>query len=167
MIALWQLLFIKAAYKVFSESRSRFSNWLERFSRWGQGQQETEPEFLNILKWWLGWKCEISPRIFSILNANVESFNFILRFSELITPNSLYNQRKKLVTTVSPAVHSYLWKDGSPRKVDFSASTMCLRIRAPVSWFSTMLYTCTPLAGHPSRGYRYLVAVRYKFGRIG
>ncbi len=35
---------------------------------------------------------------------------------------------------MSPAVHSDLWKDRSPRKVDFSASSKCSRIRA--------LYAC-------------------------
>ncbi len=35
-----------------------------------------------------------------------------------------------MVAIVSPAVHYDLWKDSSPWKVDFSASSKCSRIRA-------------------------------------
>jgi hypothetical protein len=58
------------------------------------------------------------------------SFYPIWCFSSLFfLQNSFYNQQK-IEATVSPAVHSDLWKDSSPRKVDFSSSTKCLRIRA-------------------------------------
>jgi hypothetical protein len=46
--------------------------------------------------------------------------------------SSKYNTQK-ILATVSPAVHYDLWKDSSPWKVDFSASSKCLRIRAQVS----------------------------------
>jgi hypothetical protein len=53
--------------------------------------------------------------------------NFLF-FQTVNTKKSL--KCKKIVATVSPAVHSDLWKDGSLRKVDFSASSKCFRIRA-------------------------------------
>ncbi len=44
---------------------------------------------------------------------------------------------------MTPAVHYDLWKDSSPRKVDFSASSKCLRIRAQYCFSRSRYCTST------------------------
>ncbi len=51
-----------------------------------------------------------------------------LFFQTVNTEKSFKYNTHKIVATVSPAVHSDLWKDSFPRKVSFSASSKCLEI---------------------------------------
>ncbi len=81
------------------------------------------------LKVWLqGF--QISLQIFLMENANVESFNIIFYKYNSLHKLDFTMNTKKPIATVSPGVHSDLWKDSSPWKVDFSAPTECLRIWA-------------------------------------
>jgi hypothetical protein len=93
----------------------------------------TEPEFSNTLKWQLGWKykCKVSNKSANIqfkLLTYLELFGKLL-FFYLINIRIFENNTKKC-SCLSPVVFFDLWKDSSSWKVDFSASSKCLRIRA-------------------------------------
>ncbi len=55
-----------------------------------------------------------------------------LLFFYSIYPSEFFQQHTKAVTWLRPVVLSDLWKDSSSSKVNFSASSKCLRIRALV-----------------------------------
>jgi hypothetical protein len=117
---------------VFQWKRFRAKLWGSSSKRQNWARILKHFEMTVELKvWWQGF--QISLQIFSIENANVESFNIIYIYIYLY--NCLHKidltiNTHKIIATVSPAVHSDLWKDSSPPKVDFSASSKCLRIRA-------------------------------------
>ncbi len=93
----------------------------------------TEPEFLNIFKWQLGWKCDFkaSEKFADIFNKKCKYRVILVSFVfQTVPTKQTLKQSQKIAATVSPAVYYDLWKDSSPWKVDFSASVKSLRIRA-------------------------------------
>jgi hypothetical protein len=94
-----------------------------------------EPKFLNILK------CNLAESVsagfqfncFDIFNDKTLNYRHLDHFSGLlkfIQKFFFYRQTKTSRTNPVVPVLSDLWKDSSLRKVDFSASSKCLRIRA-------------------------------------
>ncbi len=66
------------------------------------------PEFLNILKWWLGWRCECkaSKRVFRYFNIKFKCRIIQSIFSLNCLHKMVFTIITKIEATVSPAVHS-------------------------------------------------------------
>ncbi len=100
-------------------------------------EKAPEPEFLKIWKYNLAESVSAGFQFncFDIFNDKTLDYRLLDHLSGLlkcIQKNLLY-QQTTTIACPNPVVLSDLWKGGSSRKVDFSASSKCLRIRAPVS----------------------------------
>ncbi len=97
-------------------------------------QGRPEPEFLKMLKYNLAESVSAGFQFncFDICNDKTLHYRLLDHLSGLlkcIQKNIFYHQTTTIACP-NPVVLSDLWKDSSSRKVDFSASRKCLRIRA-------------------------------------
>jgi hypothetical protein len=82
----------------------------------------TEPEFLNIFKWQLGWKCDFkaSEKFADIFNKKckyrVILVNFVFR---TVSTKQTLKQTQKIAATVSPAVYMTFEKTALLEKLTF------------------------------------------------
>ncbi len=90
------------------------------------------------IAWFQGF--QINLQVFLIKNCKCRVILSNFMFFQTVTTKQSLKISTKIVAAVSPAVHYDLWKDSSPRKVYFSASIKCLRIRAQTSFQSSALY---------------------------
>ncbi len=89
----------------------------------------SEPEFLKILKYNLAESASAGFQFncFNIFNDKTLNCRLLGHLSGLLKciQKNLFCQQTTTIACPNPVVLSDLWKDGSSRKVDFSASSKC------------------------------------------
>ncbi len=96
----------------------------------------SELKFLKILKCHSAESASAGFQFncLDIFNDKTLNYRFLDHLSGLLKfiQKNLFSQQTNTIACQNPVVLSDLWKDSSSRKVDFSAYSKCLRIRAQV-----------------------------------